>query len=118
MLFHDQFNSRCLDNIATEAYLGITCHFINNDWELINYCLTMPLEERHTAENIASWIETAIEKFGIPASKIQAVVHDNAANVVAALELLEERHGISSIRCAGHTLQLVVNSVGHVTLKK
>lgn len=97
-------------SIATEAYLGITCHFINNDWELISYCLTtMPLEERHTAENIASWIETAIEKFGIPASKIQAVVHDNAANVVAALKLLEERHGISSIRCAGHTLQLVVN---------
>lgn len=58
--------------------------------------------------NIASWIETAIEKFGIPASKIKAVVHDNAANVVAALKLLEERDGISSVRCAGHTLQLVV----------
>lgn len=54
-------------------------------------------------------IETAIEKFGIPASKIKAVVHDNAANVVAALKLLEERHGISSVRCLGHTLQLVVN---------
>ena len=69
----------------------------------------MPLEERHTAINIASWIETAIEKFGIPASRIKAVVYDNAAIVVAALKLLEERHGISSIRCAGHTLQLVVN---------
>lgn len=96
-------------SIATEAYLGITYHFKNNDWELISYCLTtMSLEERHTAENITSWIETAIEKFGIPASKIQAFVH-NAAHVVAALKLLEERHGISSIRCAGHTLQLVVN---------
>ena len=97
-------------SIATEAYLGMTCHFINNDWELVSFSLTtMPLEERHTAINIASWIETAIEKFGIPASRIKAVVHDNAANVVAALKLLEERHGISSIRCAGHTLQLVVN---------
>ena len=97
-------------SIATEAYLGITCHFINNDWELVSYSLTtMPLEERHTAMNIVSWIETAIEKFGIPASRIKAVVHDNAANVVAAIKLLEERHGISSIRCAGHTLQLVVN---------
>ena len=71
----------------------------------------MPLEEKHTAMNIASWIETAIEKFGIPRirSRIKVVVHDNAANVVAALKLMEERHGISSIRCAGHTLQLVVN---------
>lgn len=38
-------------------------------------------------------------------------VHDNAANVMAALKMFEERHGISSIRCAGHTLQLVVNHV-------
>lgn len=35
-------------NVATEAYLGITCHFINDDWELISYIFTtMPLEERH-----------------------------------------------------------------------
>lgn len=41
---------------ATEAYLGVTCHFINQDWELTSYSLTtMPLEERHTVENIAGW---------------------------------------------------------------
>ncbi|KAM3862404.1 E3 SUMO-protein ligase ZBED1-like [Diretmus argenteus] len=44
-------------SIATEAYLGVTCHFINQDWELTSYSLTtMPLEERHTAENIAAWL--------------------------------------------------------------
>lgn len=36
-------------------------------------------------------------------------MYDNAANVVAALRVLEKRHGISSVHCTGHTLQLVVN---------
>lgn len=26
-------------SIATEAYLGVTCHFINEDWELTSYNL-------------------------------------------------------------------------------
>lgn len=52
-------------SIATEAYLGVTCHFINEDWELTSYNLTiMPSEERHTAGNIAAWVEKAAEKFG------------------------------------------------------
>ncbi|ROI69368.1 hypothetical protein DPX16_14308 [Anabarilius grahami] len=69
----------------------------------------MPLEDRHTAENIANWVEKAAEKFEISMANVIVVVHDNAANVVAALRILEEKHGISSLRCAGHTLQLVVN---------
>ena len=40
---------------------------------------------------------------------LSVVVHDNAANVVAVLRILEEKHGVASHRCAGHTLQLVVN---------
>ena len=37
-------------SITTEAYLGITCHFIDDDWELTSCNLTtMPLEECHTA---------------------------------------------------------------------
>lgn len=53
-------------SIATEAYLGVTCHFNNEDWELTSYNLTtMPLEDRHTAENIATWVEKVAEKFEI-----------------------------------------------------
>lgn len=70
----------------------------------------MPLEERHTAENIASWIKKVAEKLDFSLrDSVLAIVHDNAANVVAALRILEERHGVASHRCAGHTLQLVVN---------
>ncbi|XP_051809364.1 zinc finger BED domain-containing protein 4-like isoform X2 [Acanthochromis polyacanthus] len=99
-------------SIATEAYLGVTCHFITEGWKMSSYCLTtMPLEECHTAENIAHWIEETAEKFGFSlCDNVLAIVHDNAANVVAALRILEERHGVASHRCAGHTLQLIVNN--------
>lgn len=71
---------------------------------------TLPLEERHTAANIMLWMEEVIEKFDILPSKIKAIVHNNGSNMVAAARLLEEKHGWFSVRCAGHTLQLIVNS--------
>lgn len=97
-------------SVSTEAYLGITCHFISDNWELTSLCLTtMPLEERHTGPNIAAWIEEAVARFEIPTSKIVAVVHDNGSNIVLAANILQEKHGWVSVRCAGHTLQLVVS---------
>ncbi|XP_074535564.1 E3 SUMO-protein ligase ZBED1-like [Halichoeres trimaculatus] len=97
-------------SVATEAYLGITCHFINDEWELTSLCLTtMPLEERHTGPNIASWIEEALARFEIPANKIVGIVHDNGSNIVLAANILNKKYGWMSVRCAGHTLQLVVN---------
>ncbi|KAK0134110.1 Zinc finger BED domain-containing protein 1 [Merluccius polli] len=98
-------------SVATEAYLGVTCHFLGEDWEMKSLSLTtMPLEERHTAANIADWLEETTAKFQIPFEKVKAVVHDNGANVVAAARILRERHGWASVRCAGHTLNLVVQS--------
>lgn len=86
-------------SVATEAYLGISCHFISDDWELTSLCLTtMPLEERHTGPNIAAWIQQAVERFEIPPSKIVAIVHDNGSNVVLAANILQEKHGWMSVR--------------------
>jgi len=70
----------------------------------------MPLEDRHTSTNIAEWLEEVAVKFEIPFEKICAIVHDNGANVVAAAKLLQEKHGWTSVRCTGHTLQLVINA--------
>lgn len=52
----------------------------------------MPTEERHTAVNIAERLKDVIAKFNIPPQKIKAVVHDNGANVVAAVKTLAEKH--------------------------
>uniref|UniRef100_A0A3Q1FT65 BED-type domain-containing protein n=1 Tax=Acanthochromis polyacanthus TaxID=80966 RepID=A0A3Q1FT65_9TELE len=98
-------------SVATEGYLGITCHYIGRDWEMESICFcTMPLEDRHTAQNIAGWLEETLEKFEILPGKISAIVQDNGANIVAAARLLEEKYGWPSLRCTGHTLQLVLSS--------
>ncbi|CAK6970688.1 hypothetical protein KUCAC02_019391 [Scomber scombrus] len=68
----------------------------------------MPLEERHTAANIMTWMEE--HGWNILPAKIKAVVHDNRANMVAAMRMLEEKHGWTSVRCTWHTLQLIVNA--------
>lgn len=95
-------------NIATEAYLGVTCLFVSQDWKLASYTLTiMPLEERHTAENWG-WVEKTAEKCGFFLKDVLNVVHDNTANAVVLSTEDEERH-VASHRCVGQTLQLVVN---------
>lgn len=51
-------------SLATEAYLGVTCHFITEDWKMKTLTLaTMPLDERHTGANIATWLEGVVAKF-------------------------------------------------------
>lgn len=70
----------------------------------------MPLEETHTAANVADGLEDVVAKFDIPPEKIKAVVHDSGANVVAAVKTLAEEYGWTSVRCADHTLDSVVQS--------
>ena len=52
--------------LVTEAFLGVTCHFIDDNWDLVSFNLaTLPAEGRHSAENLASWVEKVAEKFNI-----------------------------------------------------
>ena len=83
-------------------------------------CLTtMPVEDRHTASNIAEWLEEVAARFEIPPSKIIAIVHDNEANIVAVAKTLEKKHGWPSVGCTGRTLQLVINSaLKHSSIEK
>ncbi|CAJ1057872.1 PREDICTED: zinc finger BED domain-containing protein 1-like, partial [Xyrichtys novacula] len=98
-------------SVATKAYLGITCHYIGDNWEMESVCLTtLPLQDRHTASNIADWLEEVVAKYEIPVTRVAAIVHDNGANIVGAARLLEEKHGWMSVRRTGHTLQLAVNT--------
>ena len=67
-------------SVAIEAYLGVTCHYITDDWDMKSICLTtMPLQDRHTGSNIAEWLEEVVARFEIPPSNIIAIVHDNGA---------------------------------------
>lgn len=97
---------------AMEAYLGVTAHYMKG-WELKNCALAVkPLEDRHTGKNVAEWLESVWNDFGIPPHRIVAIAHDNGSNIVNAIELLKFKYAwIQSIRCAGHTLQLCLSEI-------
>ena len=92
---------------ATQAYLTITCHFITADWKMEGkVLLTQEMHERHTGVHISERLMNGAKEWKIE-EKISAVVRDNAANMVLAMELLEDW---SDQSCFGHTLQLAVNA--------
>lgn len=74
-----------------EAYPREKSHFLVENWAAESCNLTaVPLEERHTAANIAKWLEAA--KLDIPPEKIKAVkLHVNGANVVAGVNVFFPR---------------------------
>lgn len=98
-------------SIAAQSYLTVTVHYVSQEWLLRSHVLgTLLLEERHTGEHLSEWIVEMLSNFGINPSKVVAVVHDNASNMVSALNKLKSSYGIQSVRCSAHTLQLVVHS--------
>ncbi|XP_077095365.1 E3 SUMO-protein ligase ZBED1-like [Siphateles boraxobius] len=97
----------CWTALTTESYIRITCHYIDEDWQVNSaVLLTQSMPSRHTAENLAAKLIDAVETWGLN-GKVSACVHDNARNIVAANS--PERVNWESVPCFAHTLQLAVN---------
>lgn len=97
-LTHDGWTSN-----NTQSYDTVTCHMINDSWEMRSAVLeTSKVEGQHTGENIAKSLQGTIEtwKLGAPV----AVTTDNAANEQKAVRLL----GLTRFGCFGHRVNLVV----------
>ncbi|CAI6372557.1 unnamed protein product [Macrosiphum euphorbiae] len=93
---------------AQESFISVTIHYINDNWELKNYTLCAEyIEERHSSENLAFMLEMVIAEWELD-GKVHAVVHDNAANVVSSVLLVENVE--NSISCAAHTIQICVKT--------
>ncbi|XP_050957167.1 E3 SUMO-protein ligase ZBED1-like [Labeo rohita] len=87
---------------ATEAFVTITCHYVDEEWELMSHVLqTRAMHESHTGSNIAELLKAALEEWDL-VSKDPAIVTDNAANMSVAAELA----GMLHFRCFAHTLNL------------
>jgi len=99
-------------SIAVQSYLTVTVHYVSKEWTLKSHVLgTLLLEERHTGEHLSEWIVEMLANFSISPSKVVAVVHDNASNMLSAMNILMSTYtSIQSVRCSAHTLQLVVHS--------
>lgn len=91
----------CWTSNAQHPYIGITVHYIDNDWILQTNCLTCTsLDVDHTSFNWHDIIESTLVDWGIQISNISGGTTDNGTNVSKAVELL----GINSISCFGYTL--------------
>lgn len=93
---------------ATESYLSLTVHYLDEAFHM----QTLPVEcaafsGSHTGERIKEKIYQMLERSGVSADDVSAMVADNAANQVLAGELCS----FDSVPCAPHTLQLTVKDI-------
>ena len=95
-------------SIATESYITVTAHYIDDNWELQAFVLeTMPFPDRHTGINIADKLKGLVERWEIM-DNAGMVSHDQASNMKAAMEILHEECNWKSLYCAAHCLQLCI----------
>lgn len=91
---------------ANESYLGLSCHYLTHEFELLSVCLAVEHSSgRHTSVNIAAGIRHILSDYAIDQSTVSAVIADNASNMDLALQLGEWR----SRHCFSNTLQLAIN---------
>ena len=88
---------------SNRAYLCLTCHGIDSDWQLCSFCLaTKELPVAHTADNIGEKIEEMLDEWNIDKDIIVAAVTDNARSMINVINGM----GFCHFSCMGHTLQL------------
>ena len=89
---------------ATQGYITLTSHFVDKNWDMRSQVLaTRLVEDRHTGANIATEITKILDEFKL--RNISGILHDNAANMEAAMKILNFPH----FGCCGHTLQLAIH---------
>jgi hypothetical protein len=101
--------------INREAFLGLTIHYIDSNWNLCNFLLDIiPFTIKHSGLNIAQETMRILEEFNI-ANKIIALTTDNdSAMLVCGRELAStfdnefSSMGFSHYRCAVHVLNIGV----------
>lgn len=91
-------------SVATESYITMTGHFLNDDWDLKTVALqTRHCPEHHTAENLKKLFEDAFKEWELTNKTILGVV-DNARNITKAWTLLDKQ----VVNCFSHTMNLAV----------
>ena len=90
---------------SNDAYITVTVHFINNEWELCAYCLeTVPMFSDHTGPNIADTISAILDNWDLSKDKLVAATTDSGSNIVSAFRILNAIR----ISCFGHNLDLAI----------
>ena len=91
-------------SVNMEAYLALTCHYINENMQLCTSVLRVQyFPQSHTADNLARVTRGMMDDWAIT-NKVKCLVTDAAANMIASTKILQIRHSI----CIAHTLNLLV----------
>ena len=89
---------------ATESYITVTVHFIDEAWKLKNYVLvTRPMHESHTGENIGSFLKETLAEWNLTKFGQIPVVTDNASNMDIAVARADM---FPHVKCLAHTINL------------
>ncbi|KAM4534867.1 E3 SUMO-protein ligase ZBED1-like isoform 1-T1 [Fundulus diaphanus] len=91
-------------SVNMEAYLALTCHYINENLQLCTSVLGVQyFPQSHTADNLAQVKRAMMEDWAIT-NKVKCLVTDAAPNMIACTRQLQIRHLI----CIAHSLNLLV----------
>ncbi|CAG8700732.1 386_t:CDS:2, partial [Cetraspora pellucida] len=91
---------------SRDGYLGVTCHWIDNEFKLNEIVLGIyKCEYPHTGETIKDMLNNIMNEWKIE-SKVISITTDNTTNFKKAIELLNLE--IYHIKCLAHTLQLAI----------
>ena len=88
-----------------QGYLGITCSFLDNTFNLREFILDIAyIRYPHTANHILESLEQVLEEWKIR-ELVFTITTDNGSNVKKAIQDME---GVNWLGCTTHTLQLVI----------
>ena len=88
------------------GYIGLNVNYINSEWRRAKLCLACrPFDEHHTGQNLARWVESECDAWGITDS-VGVVTTDTAANMKKMMNYLP--YHFSHGDCINHVLQLVI----------
>ncbi|CAJ0648197.1 3774_t:CDS:2 [Entrophospora sp. SA101] len=94
---------------AKHGYLGITASFIATDFSVVDIMLDIKyVPAPHTAVVIADSLYESILDWNL-LGRIVSIVTDNGANMIASIQLLNQKPGCYAIKrlpCVSHALQL------------
>lgn len=91
-------------SLSNDTYLGITAHFVDKEWKLHSFALTVSkTEERQYAEACADHFLNVAREWEIE-DKLSTLGTDSARNMAAAARLLPFEH----LPCNAHILQRTV----------
>ncbi|EXX78164.1 hypothetical protein RirG_017480 [Rhizophagus irregularis DAOM 197198w] len=100
--------------LSSEAYLGLTIHYIDENWTLRHFLLDIiPFKTYHTGINMASAINSVLSEFNLVSKALALTIDNESAMIVCGRRLSEEferaldyNTSFSHYRCSAHILNL------------